>query len=91
MHIEYASAEQPASREDSIVRLRRHDPRFARMADHYEDLDKRIGRIELGVERLEDSQLSALKMQRLGLRQDLDRLLHKAGGECCNCGGNCRG
>ncbi len=79
MHIDYAYAEPQSSRHERVHELRRHDPRFARLADHYEDLDKRIGRIELGVESLDDTQLIALKMQRQGLRRDIEQRLHKAG------------
>ncbi|WP_282343898.1 DUF465 domain-containing protein [Pseudomonas sp. PS02288] len=90
MHIEYYSqpSEFDRQRSDSL-KLRKANPRFARLADQFDDVDKRILRVESGVEKLDDTQLSALRMQRVGLQKDLSSQLRKAAGECCNCGKAC--
>ncbi len=77
----------PAHRE-RLQELRQHDLRFARLAERYEELDKRICRIEDGVEPLDDSALSALKQARIALKDDIARTLERRVGSCC---GKCCG
>ena len=60
---------------------------FARKAEEYEALDKRICRIEDGVETLDDAALTALKQERVTLKDDIARDLRRASGSCC--GGCC--
>lgn len=71
--------------------LRQDDREFARLADEYEVLDKRICRIEAGSERLDDAALGLLKQARVGLKDDLARRLKRAAGQCCGCGKRCGG
>ena len=71
--------------------LRQGDTDFARLADIYESLDKRICRIEAGSELLADDALLALKQERVGIKDDLARRLKRAAGQCCGCGNGCKG
>jgi uncharacterized protein len=65
------------------------DADFARLADTYEALDKLICRIEAGDEVLADNALSALKQERVVLKDDVARRLKRAAGQCCGCGKGC--
>ena len=71
--------------------LRQDDAQFARQAEEYEALDKRICRIEDGIEMLDDVSLQALKLSRVALKDDLGRQLKRAAGQCCGCGNGCKG
>ncbi|MBD9657565.1 MULTISPECIES: DUF465 domain-containing protein [unclassified Pseudomonas] len=83
MHIDYSA--QP---EMSPLRGNRA---YAALVEQHEDVDRRIARIESGLERPEGLSLAALKLRRSGLREDLARQQRKALGQCCNCGNNCAG
>ena len=74
-----------------LQRLRQGDEQFARQAEEYEALDKRICRIEDGIELLDDITLSALKLSRVALKDELARQLKRASGHCCGCGNGCSG
>lgn len=50
-------------------------PHFSKLAQVYEDLDKKITRAENRVENYSDSELEALKLERVKLKDDLYRLL----------------
>ena len=71
--------------------LRQADREFARLAEEYEALDKRICRIEEGTELLDDGALGALKQVRVELKDQLARRLKRAAGQCCGCGNGCGG
>ncbi|HWR80072.1 MAG TPA: YdcH family protein [Pseudomonas sp.] len=73
---------------DTLHSLRQSDQHFARIAGEYEELDKRICRVEDGVESLDEAGLSGLKQQRVSLKDDVARMLRQARGQCCgSCGG----
>jgi uncharacterized protein YdcH (DUF465 family) len=74
-----------------LQRLRQDDHEFAQLAEEYEVLDKRICRIEDGIELLDDTALSLLKQARVGLKDNLARRLKRAAGQCCGCGNACGG
>ncbi len=88
MHVEHHPLVKdfPEKREQ-LQRLRQQDADFARKADEYEALDKRICRVEDGVENLDEAALNALKLQRVNLKDDIARDLKRASGSCC--GGCC--
>ncbi|WP_322979645.1 YdcH family protein [Pseudomonas sp. C11] len=92
MHVEHHPLvhDFPELRQE-LQRLRQQDAQFSRQADEYEALDKRICRIEDGVELLDDVTLQALKLSRVALKDDLARQLKRAGGQCCGCGNGCKG
>lgn len=71
--------------------LRQSDSEFARLAEEYEALDKRICRVEDGIEALDDAALGLLKQVRVGLKDNLARQLKRAAGQCCGCGNACGG
>ncbi|EIK53578.1 hypothetical protein YO5_07097 [Stutzerimonas stutzeri TS44] len=89
MHVEHHPLVKdfPEKREQ-LQKLRQEDPVFARKAEEYEALDKQICRVEDGVETLDDAALSALKQERVNLKDDIARDLKRASGGSC-CGGCC--
>ena len=54
------------------------DPKFAKLADHYHDLNREIHRIESGVEAASDDRLEGLKKQRLTLLDDVAQIIAKS-------------
>lgn len=68
--------------------LRQTDPDFARLAEGYEALDKRICRIEDGVELLADDALAVLKRERVELKDQVAKRLAPPAAQCCGC---CKG
>lgn len=88
MHVEHHPLikDFPEKREQ-LQKLRQEDPVFARKAEEYEALDKRICRVEDGVETLDDAALSVLKQERVNMKDDIARDLKRASGSCC--GGCC--
>ena len=91
MHVEHHPLIQdfPELRAE-LQRLRQEDEHFSRQAEHYEALDKRICRIEDGIELLDDGALGQLKQERVALKDDLSRQLKRAAGQCCGCGNACK-
>jgi uncharacterized protein len=85
MHIEHHPLvhEFPGLRAE-LHALRQSDPAFARLADEYEVLDKRICGLEDGVEVLADDALNALKHQRGVLKDQVASRL-KPAASCCGC------
>ena len=53
--------------------LLRGNPAYAALVEQHDDVDRRIARIESGLERPEGLSLAALKLRRSGLREDLAR------------------
>lgn len=84
MHIDYSAQSARAS-------LLSGNPGYAALVEQHDDVDRRIARIENGLERPEGLTLAALRLRRSGLREDLARQQRKAGGGCCNCGNTCGG
>ncbi len=89
MHVEHHSliADFPELREQ-LHNLRQQDPQFARLADEYEVLDKRICRVEDGIDVLDDGALSTLKAERVAMKDELSRQMKKAA-EPEGCCGKC--
>jgi uncharacterized protein YdcH (DUF465 family) len=89
MHVEHHPLinDFPELREQ-LHNLRQQDNHFARLADEYEALDKRVCRIEEGIETLDENAFAALKVERVALKDELARQLHKAA-EPEGCCGKC--
>lgn len=89
MHVEHHSliADFPELREQ-LHNLRQQDPHFARLADEYEVLDKRICRVEDGIDVLDDGALSTLKAERVAMKDELSQQMKKAA-EPEGCCGKC--
>ncbi len=89
MHVEHHSliADFPELREQ-LHTLRQQDSHFARLADEYEVLDKRICRVEDGIDVLDDGALSTLKAERVAMKDELSRQMKKAA-EPEGCCGKC--
>ena len=56
---------------DALRKLMQSDARFARLAEEYEALDKRIYEIEDGRSVADDLMLQGLKLQRVGLKDEI--------------------
>lgn len=63
-----------------LQRLRQEDSHFARQAEAYEALDKRIYEVEDGRQAMDDLALQALKNERVALKDQIAERLRKAGG-----------
>lgn len=63
-----------------LQRLRQEDSHFARQAEAYEALDKRIYEVEDGRLAMDDLALQALKNERVALKDQIAERLRKAGG-----------
>ncbi len=63
----------------ALRKLMQNDAHFVRLAAEYEALDKRIYEIEDGREAVDDLTLQGLKLQRVGLKDEIADLLRKAG------------
>lgn len=89
MHVEHHSliADFPEMREQ-LHTLRQEDQHFARLADEYEALDKRVCRVEDGVDTLDENALATLKIERVARKDELSRQLKKAA-EPEGCCGKC--
>ncbi|QLF94046.1 YdcH family protein [Pseudomonas sp. ABC1] len=89
MHVEHHPLTKDfPERRELLSELRQSDAHFAQQAQQYEELDKRICRIEDGIELLDDGALQALKNERVALKDDIARQLKRASGSCCGkCGG----
>ncbi|MCO6059536.1 hypothetical protein NG726_23055 [Pseudomonas sp. MOB-449] len=82
---DFQSASSPSpDRQEAIERL-------GRLQQQYDLLQRRIQRVEEGSEPDDGSSLTSLRMRLDGLQQDLERQRRRASGQCCNCGGGCRG
>lgn len=73
----------PLNREFSEFKTQLHallssDGHFVRLAEEYEELDKRIYEVESGRVAMDDVLLLGLKMQRVSLKDELSAYLHKA-------------
>lgn len=89
MHVEHHPLmnDFPELRE-TLHELRQSDNHFARIAGEYEELDKRICRVEDGIDMLDDDSLTVLKLQRVSLKDDVASMLSQAKSTCCGgCGG----
>ncbi|TBU90975.1 GTP-binding protein [Stutzerimonas kirkiae] len=89
MHVEHHPLIKDfPERRELLHELRQSDPHFAQKALQYEDLDKRICRVEDGLELLDDTALHTLKNDRVALKDEIARQLKRASGSCCGkCGG----
>ncbi|WP_425913309.1 YdcH family protein [Pseudomonas sp. GWSMS-1] len=73
----------PLNREFSEFKTQLHallssDGHFVRLAEEYEELDKRIYEVESGRVAMDEVLLLGLKMQRVSLKDELSAYLHKA-------------
>lgn len=86
MHIEHHSLFRDfPEQHEQLHSLRQSDPKFAELATQYEALDKQICRIEDGVELLAEDALTALKQQRVSLKDQVVSRLKSAAEPCCGC------
>jgi|KBSSwiStaDraftv2_1062776.scaffolds.fasta_scaffold2790102_1 uncharacterized protein YdcH (DUF465 family) len=87
MHVDHHPLAQdfPELR-DTLHALRAQDHHFARLCNEYEELDKRICRIEDDIEPTGDEVLTHLKQERVTRKDELYRLMKNSHEPTC-CGG----
>lgn len=61
-----------------IHELKINDPEFAKLFEKYENIDKKIYRIEMQIENTSDEYLEGLKIKRIKLKDELYAMLQKA-------------
>ena len=64
---------------DAMHELKTHDAHFRKLFEEYEQLDKKIYRIESDAEPDSDQYTEELKVQRIKLKDELYAMLKKAG------------
>ncbi len=64
---------------ETIHQLKTSDAHFRRLFDEYHTVDREVVRIEEDIEPASDTVTEALKLKRLHLKDDLFRILQKAG------------
>jgi len=64
---------------ETIHQLKTSDAHFRRLFDEYHTVDREVVRIEEDIEPASDNVMEALKLKRLHLKDDLFRILQKAG------------
>lgn len=62
-----------------ITSLKQTDPRFARLFDKHNELDRKVKNMENGIEGASPTQIETLKKEKLLLKDELYALLKKAG------------
>lgn len=70
---------------DTLHAMREKDHHFARLCTEYEDLDKRICRIEDDVEKVSDEELTQFKQERVARKDELYRRMKEKDTQTC-CG-----
>jgi len=60
---------------DAITTLKQVDAHFAKMADEYHDLNRRIHRAETNIEPIEDLAMLELRKQRAALKDNIYSVL----------------
>ena len=63
---------------DTIHNLKMTNNHFARLFDHYHEVDHEVHRIETGVENTSDDYLEERKKARLHLKDELYRMIQQA-------------
>ncbi len=77
-HVPHGLHEEFPQATAAISRLRIADAHFARLADHYDHLNREIHRIEAEVEPASDEALEDLKKKRLKLKDEIAAMLRAA-------------
>jgi uncharacterized protein YdcH (DUF465 family) len=77
-HVPHGLHEEFPTAAATISRLRIGDAHFARLADHYETLNREIHRIEAEIEPASDEALEDLKKKRLRLKDEIAAMLRAA-------------
>lgn len=64
-----------------LHKLKVSDPHFAKLAEHYHDLNREIHRIEAGIEAASDTRTEELKKERLSILDEVSAMIsaEKAG------------
>lgn len=77
-HVAHELHEEFPEKSETIRRLKGDNAHFARLAEHYHELNRAIHRMEANVEPVADETLEDLKKQRLLLKDEILQLLETA-------------
>ncbi|MFO1114731.1 MAG: DUF465 domain-containing protein [Beijerinckiaceae bacterium] len=75
-HFPHELAEEFPAQAQVILTLRASSARFARVADHYAEVNRAIVRMETNEEPADDFTIEALKKERLKLMDEIAVFLH---------------
>ncbi len=78
-HVPHELPETFPDQADRIRELKSTDPRFARLAEDYHDLNRRIHRGETDVEPMDDVRMQDLRKRRLALLDEIRARLDASG------------
>lgn len=77
-HVAHELHEEFPDRIEAIRALKESSAHFARIADAYHEINRRIHRMETDVEPTDDATLETSKKQRLSLKDEIAQLLQSA-------------
>ena len=77
-HVPHELAEDFPEYTDKLHELKVSDPRFARLAGEYHDVNREIHRIETGVEAASDMRNEDLRKKRMHLKDEIHAILTAA-------------
>jgi uncharacterized protein len=78
MHFHHPVLIEFAEHRDLILKLKDEQPEFRDLVDQYHAVDRRICRIERGIEAASDAEIETFKKRRLWLKDQLYHELHLA-------------
>ncbi|HKL56571.1 MAG: YdcH family protein [Roseovarius sp.] len=74
-HTPHELHEEFPDKADEISRLKQNDAHFARLADEYHELNRKIHRAETNVEPVEDLAAVEMRKQRAALKDEIYQML----------------
>jgi uncharacterized protein YdcH (DUF465 family) len=77
-HVAHELHEEFPEKSETIRRLKGDNAHFARIAEHYHELNRAIHRMETDVEPVADETLEEMKKQRLSLKDEIAQFLEVA-------------
>jgi len=77
-HTPHELAEEFPDMKQKIHDLKMSDAHFARLADEYHEVNRKIHRIEAEIEPTDDFHAEELKKKRLALKDEIAKMLHAA-------------
>lgn len=76
-HVPHELAEEFPGQNDLIHARKLSDPHFARLVEEYHEVNRAIHRVETRVEPASDERETALRRERLRLKDEIARLLEQ--------------
>ncbi|MFW2542044.1 YdcH family protein [Primorskyibacter sp. 2E107] len=77
-HTPHELSEEFPDKADQLSALKQSDAHFAKLADEYHDINRRVHRAETNVEPMEQLAEEALRKQRAALKDEIYGILNRA-------------